>query len=315
LNELRFDELLRLFASGFSRRATLAALASGVFGVGLDDADARKKHRHKKKKRNKCKGDTKKCGKKCISSSGCCSSSDCGANGTCVGNTCSCNSGFKECNGACIPQSDCCGTCPGDTVCDNGECVCPEDAPFACPGDVCFSEGQCCVTEECSGVKECVEGLCLCPGADAINCHEVCCDGDTEVCKLEKVGNDFVTSCQDGSCPATNFCVDRETEQFVCALDLDRVCVCTLTTDLIPGKVCVDLNLLVDNNPCDKCDTSSDCGSGQVCITGGDGCVCGGSNFCVPLCPEATFTRAKRGAGGTPGDLEALMGSLRKRHR
>jgi hypothetical protein len=298
-----------------SRRDALRGLVGAGLGLGslrLSNVAGAKKKRKRKRKRKKCKGGTKKCGKKCVSSTNCCSSSDCGNGATCVNGTCICPSGFKDCAGECIPAGQCCAACPGDTVCDAGVCACPATAPFACPGDQCFSEGQCCVTEGCPVGFECVEGLCLCPGADAINCGgQLCCDGDTEVCKAEKVGNEFVLSCQAGSCPATDFCTDRQTEQFLCAHDLGRTCVCTSTTDPIPGQVCVDFTLLVDNNPCDECDTSSDCGTGRVCISGGDGCVCN-SNFCVPLCPEVTGNSAKRGTGGTPVDPEALKGGLRR---
>jgi len=297
-----------------SRRDVLRGLVGAGLGLGslrLSNVAGAKKKRTRKRKRKKCKGGTKRCGKTCVPSTSCCSSSACGNGATCLNGTCNCPSGLKNCVGACIPASQCCQACPGDKVCDAGVCACPAAAPFVCPGDVCFSEGACCVTEGCPVGFECVDGLCLCPGADAINCGEVCCDGDTEVCKAEKVGNEFVSSCQAGGCPATDFCTDRETEQFICANDLGRVCVCTSTTDLIPGKVCVDFILLVDNNPCDACATSSACGSGRVCIAGGDGCVCG-ANFCVPLCPEVTPNSAKRGTGGTPVDPEALKGGLRR---
>jgi hypothetical protein len=305
LNELRFDDLLRSFAAGLSRRATLVALASGIFGAGsralLDDAEARRK-RKRKKKRKKCKGGTKKCGKKCIPSTSCCTSADCGANGSCVGNACDCNSGFKACNGTCIPVDDCCGGCPGDTVCSSGECVCPFD---------------CCNTSECPSPTECREGICLCPGADAINCFggsdKLCCDGNTEVCAFEEVGDEFVPSCQAGGCPATNFCADAATEQFVCANDLERICVCTDTADPIAGHACVDL-VSLDACSGEECETSSQCGAGRVCVVGDPGCGCD-FNYCVDLCPEVASNRAKRGAGGTPVDLEAFKGGVRKRRR
>jgi Cys-rich repeat protein len=144
-----------------------------------------------------------------------------------------------------------------------------------------------------------VEGFCNCAGADDIRCSDqLCCDPDTEICRAEKVGDALVFSCQAGSCPATDFCTNRQTEQFVCANDPQRGCVCTSTTDPIPGQVCVDFRAFAENNPCDECATSSQCGSGRVCIAGGDGCVCG-TNFCVPLCPEFTGNSARR---GTPGD-------------
>lgn len=317
MDELRFDDLLRSFASGHSRRATLAALASGVFGAGsralLDDVEARKK-RKRKKKRKTCKSGAKKCGKKCIAASACCSSADCGEGGSCVSGSCTCPSGLKDCNGDCIPENQCCGACPGDTFCDGGECVCPEDAPHECPGGECLTTGNCCDTAQCQGSKECVDGICLCPGTEAINCTgALCCDGAAdEVCKLVP-GNPGAASCQGGGCPATNFCADFATEQFVCAGDLDHVCVCTSTVDLIPGHVCVDFLSLGDES-CVECETSSDCGAGRVCVADGPACDCG-VNFCVTVCPEVTFTSARHGAGGTPVDLEARKGGLRKQRR
>jgi hypothetical protein len=315
MKERAFDELLRSFASGLSRRATLATLTSGIFGAGSlalwDDAAAKKKRR-RKKKRKKCKGGAKKCGKKCIAATACCSSADCG-NGACVGNTCNCDSGFKECNGACIAHDECCGTCPGDKECVGGDCVCPASAAIECPGDACFSDIDCCDAEGCFAGFECVDHRCLCPGAGDINCAEVCCDGATEVCKVELIDGEVIRSCPAGGCPATNFCSDFGTEQFICANDPARVCVCTSTVDLIPIKVCVDFFSLGDES-CQECDTSSDCGTGRVCVADGPGCECG-VNFCVEVCPEVASNSARHGTGGTPVDLEALTGRMRKRHR
>jgi hypothetical protein len=317
MDSAHFDRLTRIVSIALSRRTTLAALASGVFGASclarLNGVEARKK----RKKKRKCKGGTKKCGKKCIPASGCCSSADCGANGTCVGNTCNCNSGSKNCNGACIPEGDCCGACPGETICVDGECVCPETAPVACPGDVCVLGGQCCDTSECPNPQECLDGVCTCLEEDAINCVDRCCDGAAdEVCQVDH-GNlgESQYQCRPGGCPATNVCSDFETKLFVCAHDplALHVCYCTSTVDQIPEHVCVDAFSLGDES-CQECDTSSDCGVGRVCIAEGPGCNCG-VNFCVDLCPKIARNRAKHGAGGAPVDLEALMGGSRRRRR
>jgi hypothetical protein len=318
MDSAHFDRLTRIVSIALSRRTTLVALAGGFFGAGSlapwDDAVAKKKRRRKKKRKKKCKGSTKKCGKKCIPTSGCCSSADCDEGRTCVSGTCTCPSGLKECNGECIPESQCCGACPGDTFCDGGECVCPEFAPHECPGGECLSPGNCCETSQCPEPKECIDEICLCPGTEAINCSAtLCCDGAAdEVCKLVP-GNPATASCQGGGCPATDFCSDLASEQFVCASDPDHVCVCTSTVELISGEVCIDLELLL-TDPCVECETSSDCGTGRVCIADGPCRDCG-FNFCATLCPEVTFNHVKRGAGGAPVDLEALMGRLRKRHR
>jgi hypothetical protein len=130
---------------------------------------------------------------------------------------------------------------------------------------------------------------------------------------VELEGGELIRSCQTGSCPPTNFCAEADIERFICANDRERVCVCTSTVDLLSGRVCVDFFSLGDES-CEACDTSSDCGTGRVCVADGPLCGCG-VNYCVRLCPEATGDSAKRGAGGTPVDREALLGGVRKRRR
>jgi hypothetical protein len=84
---VRFDDPLRSFASGLSRRATLAALASGVFGAGslalLDLAEAKKKHKRKHKHKKKKKVTFNEFG--CVNVGGFCRSSNQCCSGICGG--------------------------------------------------------------------------------------------------------------------------------------------------------------------------------------------------------------------------------------
>jgi hypothetical protein len=258
-----FDRLTRSISMLLSRRTLAIVLALGVSVLpGLADA---KKRRGKKKK--KCKG-KKKCGKKCIPKTGCCSSSDCGPNGTCVGNVCSCASGFQDCDGQCITNSDCCGGCPGDLICDAGECVCPEDAPVECPGDVCAA--QCCTDDDCGANETCVSGICTCP-AEQI-CEDVCCPPN-EFC----VGG----ICQGpGTCqPGDNICT--LTGPSACNGDVACDCLTRFVDDaLICGKI----------NGCTGCDDDADClGFGGFCAKKvGTGCCVGtpvGNGICAIACP------------------------------
>jgi hypothetical protein len=130
---------------------------------------------------------------------------------------------------------------------------------------------------------------------------------------VELEAGEIVRSCQPGSCPPTDFCVEGETERYFCALDTERICLCTSTVDLIPGRVCVDFFSLGDES-CEACDTSSDCGAGRVCVADGPLCGCG-VNYCVRVCPEATGNSARRGAGGTAVNREAPELGVRKRRR
>jgi hypothetical protein len=282
MDNTRFDDLLRNFASGSSRRKALVAMATSLFTAGSlaafsEDADARKK---RKKKKKKCKGGTKKCGKQCIAATACCSSADCGGNGACVDGACDCGAGFKACDGACIPDIDCCGSCPGDTVCEGGDCACPTGAPFACPGGACNEFDECCDASDCSGGLQCFNGACLCAGADDIPCGGACCNPGTEVCDAPS------STCEAGTCASfpNDWC--NGSDFYVCAGSDPDACACVSTVDATTA--CIDFAYPTTPDSCNLCNSSADCDDGFVCINGNDGtgndfCGCD-SDFCVPLC-------------------------------
>jgi hypothetical protein len=260
MDSARFDDLLRSLASGLSRRATLAALASGFAGAGsltLPDADAEARNKHKRKhrrkqrrrKRNrKCKGGTQRCGKQCIS------------------------------------RGECCGAC----LCQEGDCVCPVSSPFARPGDVCPG-GQECDGAECGPDQTCSDGNCICTNPNFIACGALCCNSNTELCEVTPT----TTSCTGefgGSCPVTDFCNDSTF--YACANNSGQppeTCVCA---EAIGGGLlnsCVIYELTQNPPNCDPCESEDDCGEDEVCISGNasEAGFCGcNNNFCVPICPQ-----------------------------
>lgn len=121
MHERRFDELLHAFATGRSRRATLASLASGILAAGSaarwESADARKKGKRQKIKRNEfgCVN----VGSFCKNSGHCCS-------GICQG-----KKGKRKCRAhdSALCDQDAAGVCtapnPVATACNNrADCAC-----------------------------------------------------------------------------------------------------------------------------------------------------------------------------------------------
>jgi hypothetical protein len=320
MDSTRFDDLLRSFALGLSRRATLGALlgsllATGSLALDGDDAAAKRKHKKRKKKKSKkkkdaCQSGTKPCGASCISESECCTAADCGDNQSCVSGECQCASGFQDCQGECIADDQCC--CPGDKVCDGSECACPADQPIACPGDTCVQFEDCCGDSDCPGSQICVDGACLCPGEEDVSCHDECCDGSADdICDYQE------GTCQGGGCVANNFC--QGPDFFVCENNSEQGCVCASTADATPQTVCVDYEAAFEPASCNPCSSSTECSAGAVCIPGNrQGAIfCGcNNNFCIPLCDGGTLRSAARDESGPVViDTTVPKSGQRKRRR
>jgi hypothetical protein len=127
----RFDFLVQQLRGRGNRRSTLGFLSALGLGIGFAPSE----HGAARKKRKKCKGQTKKCGKRCIPKSECCGGCGSGltcCEGTCVdlktsaancgvcGNAClsrRCNGGFCECGvGTTCPTGCDCGLSIGTGV-------------------------------------------------------------------------------------------------------------------------------------------------------------------------------------------------------
>lgn len=105
MDSARFDDLLRSFALGLSRRGALAALLGGPLGLlGTAAADA-------KKRKRKGKGKKKKKGRNTPPPPPCTPGAPCGpATGECF-----CESS-RVCASRAGTVTDRCATCPADTV-------------------------------------------------------------------------------------------------------------------------------------------------------------------------------------------------------
>jgi hypothetical protein len=149
MNERIFDAITRHAAAPISRRGITHALAGLVLGgawaslLSIGNAEAKKKG--KRKKRRTCKGNKKKCGKKCISKSDCCV--ECSGGKTCQDGKCACPSGEYDCQGTCIPEGECCtaADCDSGEICVQGQCVTGQGTCQA-GQDVCID-----ITDECGG--------------------------------------------------------------------------------------------------------------------------------------------------------------------
>ena len=236
----RFDHLARVLAVAGSRRATLAALLTGLAAPLLGDdgaAAGRRRHprhhtrghrdRHrdpspsavaaeKKKKKKKCKGGKTKCGKKCIDTKtdaancgGC--ARPCAAPGSCQNGLCACPGGII-CNDVCVQGGDCC---------DASDCDAQVCQTAACTSNQCAYSPAADETECTGGI--CCGGECIDPETDDGNCGacdtactlpETCIDGtcgciadcDGKVCGDDGCGGQCLPgcaaneTCQNGAC-------------------------------------------------------------------------------------------------------------------
>ncbi len=191
MDGIRFDDALRSLVSARTRRGVLGlSLASVVASLlGLAGADAKKKG----KKKKKCKGNKKKCGKKCILKTECCGG--CGQDEEC-------------CDGTCFNvQTDAehCGDC--DTQCGTGE--------FCLDGECLVGIGTCDV-----GDNFCTSVLDQCNDLDTCQCLQTF-DGQT------RCGNFPPGGFTCGQCVN-----DAQCNQFgpgaFCALSAAGNCVCAV---------------------------------------------------------------------------------------
>jgi hypothetical protein len=151
------DALVRCWGTR-SRRDGLLLLAGGGLAAlltRLDHGSARERQKHKKR-RKKCKGNTQKCGKKCIPKSNCCTNPDCGPGGACLDGACFCLSGFRTCQFACVPEDEGCCNAP---ECEAGQnCLANDSCATACTlGSTVCGGGCTCSVENMEGLHHCVE--------------------------------------------------------------------------------------------------------------------------------------------------------------
>jgi hypothetical protein len=127
----RFDHLVRLYAGDRSRRSLVRGLTGVTLAwttqplLGIVSGKAKKKH-----KKKKCKGGTKKCGKKCIPKSGCCTDADCATGDVCLEHACTIWQG----------------------ICEDGDNVCAQTGTLACNSPI---SSECYCTRSVTGELRC----------------------------------------------------------------------------------------------------------------------------------------------------------------
>jgi hypothetical protein len=207
----RFDALLRGLAASPTRRGvgrTLAGLTlGGMLGQsGLNEVEARKRKRKKKK----CRGGTKKCGKKCFDLQtdplhcGSCGNR-CDDGKECRDGNCSCPQDETACDSACCGSGLSCvddlcvelctenDDCLIGQACDDGACTCPEAACAAAidPTDDQFEECFCAETVE--GEQACFANIsCAAPPPTCTSSSE--CAFGTACIKFGCGGDDRCTT-------------------------------------------------------------------------------------------------------------------------
>jgi hypothetical protein len=194
----RFDDLVKSWLGGETRRSLLQRVAAVPLVGGLaafltdeDDAEAKKKgnkDKNKKKRKKRCKR------KKAQACAGQC--------GT-VTVKCKKGKGKKaksvqiDCGScACEPACDACFICDEETT----TCVVdPEQQGVPCgPGQLCQADGACACSGDSCGVNgDCVDGACVCDGGFEL-CADGCIDPQTDPDNCGACGNE---------CPATAECV------------------------------------------------------------------------------------------------------------
>ncbi len=292
MDGLRFDALARHLCVLTGRRAGLRLLLAGVaagglglasvFGVGVDEAPA-KKHRKKKKRKKaaRCKSVASRCRENAESCSrGCVQTGLCACSGT--GNRCNrhsdCCSGNDVCSisacenvnvpiccglegSVCLDRCDCCigfpcidGTCGGPPRCCPAGACCPFSGKRSGSGE---ANGECSNGDDC----QCCDGqICAevtCNGGEVFRCcrESGSCVDDCDCCGINR--------CVNGSCQASACLPDEE----VCPAGHFEPC-CP------PGSTCTQPGCVTD--------------APRACPAGADSCArplvfCGGGSPRRPL--------------------------------
>jgi hypothetical protein len=190
MDETRFDQLVRDWMGGDTRRSLLRRLSAVPLVGGLagflaldedEDAEAKKKNKNKNNNKNKGKKHKRRCRQ--AKAQAC--------DGKCGTVTVKCKKGHKkpgkkrksqktniDCGPCCEPP---CGAC---LICDAATTTCvadPEQTGDPCGfGGLCQADGACeCDATSCPANAECVAGSCVCDTGFDI-CGDACVDLQTD---------------------------------------------------------------------------------------------------------------------------------------
>jgi hypothetical protein len=259
MDDRRFDDLTRVFASGISRRSLvkwMAGIAGGATVVAARQSDVA----------------AAGLGEACDDISAICTTGlDCVSSICCIETGETCSSGSQCCSQACDPNGNTCceglgAACPGSDccgalTCENGFCCAPEG--FNCGGDA-----------ACCGVNVCPSGTCVPPGM-CLFLGESC--GSDEQCCSESC-DDVCCIAQGDACIDSNCCGDLECVGGFCGRD----CLASNVTNPACGGSsapdCCDANAIYNPN---NCECRVLCENGVSCFTDAH---CDGDEFCSGGC-------------------------------
>jgi hypothetical protein len=183
MDNARFDRLATALAAASSRRGLLTLiLAAGSLTLVARLEPNETAARRKRKK--KCKGTTKKCGKRCIPKANCCTSAECPPGQVCLSGHCADCTKADDCPNAPVCEQ---------AFCDNGRCA---TVPLV-TGSHCSTNQFCVANETCDGLGGCQGGT---PRDcdDGIACTDDSCD---------EFENECVHAAIDSRCATDNPCV------------------------------------------------------------------------------------------------------------
>lgn len=278
----RFDELVKRWGAGSSRRGLLktimgAGIGGALAAAGVGDAAAARRCRS--------------LGNVCSRNGDCCSAA-CAPASTTGRRLCACGDGLKPCNGGCISSDACCtnadcaalaGPCV-QGVCDRSTSACVAQ-PLAV-GHACDDGNPCTVNAACDRQRHCSGTPKSCPPGDA--CNDERCDPSTGQCVTQMKTNG--TACTlDGvdSCVTPSSC---------------QAGICTAGSPVCQGK-CGTIT--------DACGRAIDCGgcpTGQVC-GGGAANICGA---CVADCAGKCGGVSDGCGGSCVSDCGASIGENKR---
>ena len=183
MDNTRFDEITREFATGVPRRKVLLGLLGGALGVvGVGQARADSPQRKCKQASRPCSFDTHCCSGTCCNHRCCGPGQICDGNGECAcapDNVAAC--GGRECGSAVniCGQTISCGTCPSGETC-NAAGACEGPTVATCTASIC-GEVSTCATGCICATSISGEGVCVQighPGLCAGTCtSDADCDG------------------------------------------------------------------------------------------------------------------------------------------
>jgi hypothetical protein len=292
MDETRFDELTRVFASGATRRTVLRGMVAALAAtVGLHTAA-------------RAAAVKRKPGEVCRKTGECVEGASCVKDET-GRSRCTCRPAWTLCNESCVQTPEdvnncgaCGNVCPASAdstkmaVCNQGTCGIACAAGYEPCGELCIPNDGCCTHADCNDGKACTVSLC---GPESHTCTHIPITANCVECGSD--GDCGGGSCCHGRCcPAGAGCQQAATGEPICCPNCPGGSCCDdiiYSTQCIPGDGCyIDYQIgearcfpATTQEPCTSClgYCSTHTCAGYLVLNAGSG-ICGLNNSCSPNC-------------------------------